>query len=125
MLQPRHRSDKENQVHRLPKTPGPGKSIISKNPLKTPFHDENHSQKFHQTAKKSVVFGQSTNQPDPTKLNVFQTPGIRFSLNTDDSSSTNPGRKGFEYETHTLSCPSIHNQTVQQWSRNRRLVSTV
>jgi hypothetical protein len=78
MLQPRHRPDKENQVHRLPKTPGPGKSIISKNPLKTPFHDENHTQKFHQTAKKAVVFGQSTNQPDPTKLNVFQTPGIRF-----------------------------------------------
>lgn len=76
MLQPRHRPDKENQVHRLPKTPGPGKSIISKNPLKTPFHDENHTQKFHQTGKKSVVFGQSANQPDPSKLNVFQTPGM-------------------------------------------------
>jgi hypothetical protein len=78
MLQPRHRPDKENQIHRLPKTPGPGKSIISKNPLKTPFHDENHTQKFHQTGKKAVIFGQSASRPDPSKLDVFQTPGMSY-----------------------------------------------
>jgi hypothetical protein len=42
MLQTRHRPDKENVVHRPPKTHGPVKSIISnKNPVKTPFHDKN------------------------------------------------------------------------------------
>jgi len=62
MLQTRHRADKENQVHRPPKTPAPGKSIIAK----TPFHDENN---VVRTVKKSVVFGQ------PDRHDVFQTPG--------------------------------------------------
>jgi hypothetical protein len=62
MLQTRHRPDKENQVHRLPKTPGQVKSIIHK----TPFHDE--SQNVLRTGKKSVNF-------DGYKFNAFQTPG--------------------------------------------------
>jgi len=74
MLHSRHRPDKENQVLRPPKTPGPGKSIISKNPPKTPFHDENHAQTTfrHTTVKKSVAFGQSV---DTSKFDAFQTPG--------------------------------------------------
>ena len=71
MLQPRHRPDKENQVHRLPKTPGTVKSIISKNPLKTPFYDEDHAH-ARTTIKKSVAFGQSL---DTSKFDAFQTPG--------------------------------------------------
>ena len=75
MLQSRHRPDKENQVHRLPKTPGPGKSIISaKTPFKTPFHDENQTQKARTTVKKSVAFGES----DISKVDVFQTPGFNL-----------------------------------------------
>jgi hypothetical protein len=70
MLQTRHRPDKENQVHRPPKTPGPAKSTISRNPLKTPFHDDNHAQPHARTTvKKSVAFGQ------PPKFDAFQTPG--------------------------------------------------
>jgi hypothetical protein len=74
MLQPRHRPDKENQVLRLPKTPGPGKSIISKNPLKTPLNDENYSETTFRrtTVKKSVAFGQSV---DTSTFDAFQTPG--------------------------------------------------
>ena len=72
MLQPRHRPDKENQVLRHPKTPGPGKSIISKNPLKTPFHDDAQTTSRHTTVKKSVAFGQSV---DTSKFDAFQTPG--------------------------------------------------
>jgi hypothetical protein len=77
MLQTRHRPDKENEVQRLPKTPGPGKSIISKNNFKTPFQDENHSSQplARTTAKKSVAFGQSASQSDASKFDVFQTPG--------------------------------------------------
>jgi hypothetical protein len=74
MLQPRHRPDKENQIHRPPKTPGPTKSIIHKVPPKTPFNDENHV--APRTAKKSVVFGQSsTTNLDTSKFDAFQTPG--------------------------------------------------
>lgn len=71
MLQTRHRADKENQVHRPPKTPGPGKSIISH---KTPFHDENHTQHVRTAVKKSVAFGGSANE-DTSKVDMFQTPG--------------------------------------------------
>src|SRR5579859_8015030 len=74
MLQARHRPDKENQVHRPPKTPGPGKSVLAKNPLKTPFHDEN-SHPLRTTTKKVVGFGQPATQADSSKLNAFQTPG--------------------------------------------------
>jgi hypothetical protein len=70
MLQPRHRPDKENQVHRPPKTPGLGKSVNSKNPLKTPFNDGNHNA-IRTTVKKSVAFGQL----DTSKFDAFQTPG--------------------------------------------------
>ena len=70
MLQPRNRPDKENQIYRPPKTPVPGKSIISKNPLKTPFHEDHHA--LRPTGKKSVAFGQSV---DTSKFDAFQTPG--------------------------------------------------
>lgn len=93
MLQTRHRPDKENQVHRPPKTPGPGKSIIAK----TPFHDENHTNVIR-TVKKSVVFGQ------PDKNDVFQTPGMSSLRNCGHGSSeTDFGRKGLEYATDTVS----------------------
>ena len=79
MLQARHRPDKENQIQRLPKTPGPGKPIISKPLPKTPFHDENwptHSF-ARTTVKKSVAFDQPQLQRDDiSKFDVFQTPGI-------------------------------------------------
>jgi len=74
LLQSRHRPDKENQVHRPPKTPGPAKSIIHKVPPKTPFNDENHV--APRTGKKSVAFGQSNTKLDTSKFDAFQTPGI-------------------------------------------------
>lgn len=78
MLQTRHRPDKENQVQRLPKTPGPGKAAISKSLLKTPFHDENHAAHniARTTAKKSVAFGRSPTHTNNAKFDAFQTPGI-------------------------------------------------
>ena len=99
MLQTRHRADKENQVHRPPKTPAPGKSIIAK----TPFHDENNN--VTRTAKKSVVFGQAD------KHDVFQTPGrppLLVSLvfvvgGGNGSAATDPRGQGFEYATDAVS----------------------
>jgi hypothetical protein len=93
MLQTRHRPDKENQVHRPPKTPGPGKSIIAK----TPFHDENHTNVIR-TVKKSVAFGQ------PDKNDVFQTPGNSGAKCCGNGSSkTDSRRQRFEYATDTIS----------------------
>src|SRR5271169_479954 len=103
MLQPRHRPDKENQIHRLPKTPGPSKSIVSKNPLKTPFHEENHTSQLHgrTTTKKSVAFGQSV---DTSKFDAFQTPGLHLVPPLSSpfvlmfcSPTTNSSGKRFEY----------------------------
>jgi len=93
MLQTRHRADKENQVHRPPKTPGAGKSIIAK----TPFHDENN---VVRTVKKSVVFGQ------PDRHDVFQTPGkscLPCRRHIDGSAASDSGREGFEYATDSVS----------------------
>ena len=72
MLQTRHRPDKENQVFWAPKTPAVGKSTSSKNPLKTPFKDENLlGHNGNRTVKKVGGF----DQQDPSKFNSFQTPG--------------------------------------------------
>lgn len=113
MLLPRHRPDKENQVHRLPKTPGPAKSIIHKVPPKTPFNDENYL--LPRTGKKSVVFGQSTTNLDHSKFDAFQTPGTPYFLlrKANNSSSTRTWWKGLEYETDSVSCASVNHQALQ------------
>jgi hypothetical protein len=128
MLQTRHRPDKENVVHRPPKTPGPVKSIVSgKNPVKTPFHDKN--QAFNNTFKKSVAFGDPQQQSDLSKFDAFQTPGTLSYRPMDPGSNLtrlaprrilggkdlNTGQTPFHAPPSTIK-PFNNAQGVEAWS---------